>query len=70
MFNKKDKKIWEIFNVLLLKIPKYPTNLTDQDIYNLYKRSIQIYDSYEKLNYIYKSTGDIDENIIKGMVFE
>lgn len=70
MFNKKQKKIWEIFNTLLFKFPKHPTNINESDVFHIYKRATLIYESYEKLDYIYLNTGEIDDNIIKGMEIE
>ncbi len=70
MFAKKEKRAWEIFRVLLSKLPKHPTNITESEVLNLYIRATEIVNTTNDLEYIYKVNNKIDRNIVKGEEIE
>ena len=70
MFDKKDKKIWEIYQNLLIKLPKHPLNININDSLQLYKKAVEIYESYKYFDYIHKANGEINDNVVKNLLEE
>lgn len=70
MFKSKENRIWEVFKILLYKMPVYPTNIKEGDVIKLYQMATNIFETSKNLEEIYMITGKIDDNIIKGEEIE
>lgn len=61
----KEEKIYEIFIVLLQKLPTYPSNISANDILHIYKRAIEIFETVDNLESIYSIEGKINAQELK-----
>lgn len=69
MFNsrkKEAKKIFQIFNTLLLKMQKHSLHIKESEVIKLYMRAIEMEKTVETLEYLYIQNGEIDKNLIEG----
>lgn len=57
---KKEDKIFDIFKILLSKLPRNPTNIEVNEIVSMYKRAVEITDTVDGLESIYLSEGKIE----------
>lgn len=59
-FKTKEKKIFDIFKILLYKDSKEPMQLSEADILKIYERATEIFKTVDQLESIYSLQGKID----------